>query len=253
MTVSESGIATFSVGIASTGNVKSLTLGIHQENYQHIDGWIWYDGIIIADGEKTLPDIINISRTAIKTKYSTTSATIWNPNPDTFDSNDIGKIFATNGHLFTSVATAKAAGATPLCIITCIKSMINNFNPPYSEGNDVQMQNGLAMGLYPLEVNGSTKLTWSDAKNNPSYRHCDSGVTVSCEGMPMVHVLQHMAQCCQSKAGNVVPTGLSPSLQTDKNKSYNSRALAELLAPAINAASGTNYSFSNLNIWTKNY
>ena len=240
-----SGVATFSVGIASTGNVKSLTLGIHGETEGvHINNRVWYDGIIVVSAERSLPDIISITRTAVKTKYANTTDVA---NPDTFVSGDIGKIFATNGHLFTSVATAKAAGADPLCMLTCLKSMIAN--PSYAEGTDVPMQNGLAIGLYPGEMDGVTNLTWSEAKTSAVYRHCDSGVTLSLEGMPKVVVLQRMAQCCGSNESRIT----YGTQLMDSSISYSSRGLAELLAPAINAASGTNYTWSNMNIWVNAY
>ena len=249
-TVSEGGVATFSVGIASTGTVKSLTLGIRGETENvHIDSRVWYDGIIIVSEEKEMPDIINITRKPVKTKYSSTSTTVWNPNPDTFDSGDIGKIFATNGHLFSSVATCQAAGVTPLCMLTCLKSMIAN--PAYTEDTDVQMQNGLAMGLYPRQADGITKFTWRDIYyyRTGSYRHCDGGVTLSCaDKMPKMIVMQRMAQCCGSRE-NFVTGG---SVQLDP-KNYDSSGLADLLVPAINALNGTNYTSSNITFWIEHY
>ena len=244
-TVSGSGVAEFSVGIHSTGSVKSLTLGVHggTDGY-HINNRVWYDGIIIASEEKSLSDIINISRTVTKTKYANTTDV---SNPDTFDSGDIGKIFATNGHLFSSVASAKAAGADPLCMLTCLKSMFAN--PGYAEGTDVQMQNGLAIGLYPMEVDGVTKFIWNDIRYSGRYRHCDSGVTLACEGMPKIVVLQRMAKCCGSNE-NFITYGTQ---LMDNRISYNSRGLAELLAPAINAANGTNYTWANLVFWVNAY
>ena len=241
----DSGVAIFSVGIASTGIVKSLTLGIHgQTEYAdgepvHVDNVVWYDGIIITSGEKTLPDIINISKTAVRTKFS-----LVNVYSD-FDRGDFGKVFATNGHLFSSVATAKAAGAEPLCMITCLKSMIAN--PGYIPGTDAAMQNGLAIGLYPMEYNGSDKVLWSDARSYPGrYRSCDSGITVHCEGMPNVTVMQRMAQCCGSKEGKVSsPGNMIPS----NSYLYDSTDLAKMIAPAISAATGTNISYSSLDFW----
>ena len=236
----DSGVATFSAGIASTGTVKSLTLGIHGETAgYHLDDVVWYDGIIIASEEKTLPDIINISKTAVRTKFS-----LVNVYSD-FDRGDFGKVFATNGHLFSSVATAKAAGAEPLCMITCLKSMIAN--PGYIPGTDAAMQNGLAIGLYPMEYNGSDKVLWSDARSYPGrYRSCDSGITVHCEGMPNVTVMQRMAQCCGSKESKVSSPG---NMIPGNSYLYDSTDLAKMIAPAISAATGTNITYSSLDFW----
>ena len=192
---SDGGVATFSVGIASTGRVKSLTLGIRGNKEDdtpavHHDNQVWYDGIIITDTEKVLPDIIDITRTPVKTKYSGTA---------TFDSSDLGKIFSTNCHLYTSVATAKAAGTDPMCMVTCIKGMINQ----YDDSADPQMSKGLGMCLYPIEVGGQTRITWDVANDNISNapQPYFSGHSVLRVGLPGVRTIERMAQCFGGSGG----------------------------------------------------